>query len=367
LGELIEWIAEPKKFKEKVHGEADNLSDEVIRHQAYVMLKMFLFYRNVDATGELASKIPDRELLEGYLVDALEIKNIRNVKVSFRLLKVVEEDGKPVEAGALKYDVIFEKIGEHRHIFPDAVVDQCMNSPEENYLEYKGRKYRMYPIECVNFKEVEMTVPGFEYDAKIGKPIERKKIVRAFIYSGDGRLIHSKDVNSIISSLLRGKTISDQNRWALVFQSEEDKQAFSNFIYGMSAFSAVKVEDLDENRKISKKGQNLLVSSATTPVFKQQQLFAAAVDVVMAEKTIHGLNQKTARLETQVSTLAGKLIGDVSKFSKSSHKRYRAVRAWETMWRFVFPATIYGREYWKLMKQGYDYGFIEQEKKSSES
>ncbi|MBD3269934.1 hypothetical protein GF376_00230 [Candidatus Peregrinibacteria bacterium] len=362
---LFKWMAYPETFRSylaerQFEGEQE-IPDEKIRHECLVMMKMFMFYRKTLTMRSLETKAEEREDLEAKMEMALKIEDVKDVKVRFRILEPVDSKGRSLNPKSPEYKIVFDEINSHKDSFSDDrnIAKKLMSEHCEELVEYKRKKYKLYPIEekqC--FKEVTMSVPDVSRTENFGNIIKKIKVL---IYSGSNqRFVNSKDLGSVILSLMRGKKISDLNRWGLVFENQEDKDAFVDFVYGIGAFGVVKVDDSDERRKIMKDIQPFFTSS-TSKYFKSKQSFAGSFDVGMMEKHQDGLKYREMNFESQISTLSDKLIADVSIYTISSHERYRAKRAWERMWNVFFPSRIYGMKYWLLKRKGYDYKFNDAE------
>ncbi len=366
-------LQEYDKIKKRLD-EYSRIPLRVIRHQAGMMLQLFLFDEEILASKEIDDQVRDREQLDMYMKSALEITNERPTHIRFRFMlkvgpddqpiwekKVVDgKDGKKSTVETLSTNLVFEADGlnNYRCKLPKDHVRSLMKDESKTRHVHQGEVYRVYPIETVSLMEADLKFTYFEAVDKGGNPILEKKTkqMRALIYTGDKKKVHPKPETSLLGSKLRGKVTSDTNRMAFIFADEADEQAFLDFFYSRNALNVVKIDHPQEGRRVVKNGSDHAQINTTTN-FKLHQTFAGAVKVKLSELVRGGVRKHDALLEIMTSGLEDKLLGDLSIHSPSAHRLYRASRSWDTMWKLLFPVSVYGQKYAEMKRLGLDHGF----------
>jgi hypothetical protein len=243
--------------------------------------------------------------------------------------------------------------------FSDESVAALLAEDAPVFWEEEGRKYEVMPVEEFKVKEMEVNFNYFTLNEK-GK-YERVEVkgMKILIYAGDSNIVHNKNEVPRLISLMRGKQITDDNRMTFIAKNSEDAKVLVDYIYHICGLNVNKIDHPGEKRFIAKAGQNVKRNDVSK-AFKDKQPFAASFLIPLPEVGSGGgvMKKELANLEFQFFITIDNILRDgVSSHSKSSHKRYRTKRVWDLMWQMIFPPSVYGEEYWRLMMMGYDYGY----------
>lgn len=356
LPKLLEWFVSPHVFKEDCPGY-DNLPNDQIAYACAAFLRDFLRLTDQMSKKSFIEVEKKRDLVQNKIIETLDIQFIDDVDVKFRDLRAIDVEGHPIDSE--DYDAVIdptsieEFLSGQDHLF----ARHLLMSPNLVAVNKEGKHYRIYAQESKKFKLAEMTIPIMPLDAKKRTFSPREHIkVRVLIYSGDDHYIHVKEALTRILTMDRGKKGTDDLRWLLCFPDEYSLRVFKEYMYSHSPTTTIKVEDLEENRKFSKKAKTRN-NAASTESFKKFQDFKIVREINVAEPSENGTLQRTGVvLETQAyMVLKNLLTGSLSEYTEQSHDRYRAQRAWPLLFSRYFPPYIFGDRYKAFDKQGYDY------------
>lgn len=379
LAKLLEWFYSPEVFKKEFPAYG-KLPDDQITFACSAFLRDFLRVSKKLSNKQFKEAEQRRDILEKYMRKTLEIRDIAQLTIKFRLLEELGPNGQPLEKKS--YEVVYNDrlLGQFANGLNSGLAKIAMHSSDD-VIHYGGKIYRLYPQEFKDFKKVRMKVPDMpmvedKSDDKSKKGRKQKrylfnkrrlKEIEALIYTGDSHYIHVKDDIARLSSEDRGKEVSDENRWMLVFANDEDAVTFRNFIYSAHARNLIKADDPSERRSLSIKGRKPL-RTKNSSLFKEAQSFSISkvfsfperVEVV--EKPKYGPKVKERRLqmvdtllETQCQNLRALLIYNLTDYSVTSHNSYRSERAWPLLFNLYFPPEYFGDEFKDFQVQGFKY------------
>lgn len=342
IGDLFEWTACPESFMKKHPQYRRKYSYKIIQFQCRRMMEMLLLYRKYAFREDVKNAEGDRDTLRDQLSLDLQIRNPVEKEVTFRIrAKVDKSTLQPT--GDDPYEVV--KDPTKLDSFPDKDHTDYEPGPDgEGGTD--GIWYRYYPVETKSFIEVEMSIP-------IGKKGERKT-GKVLIYSGDGKLIHCKSIQSYISSILRGKEPSDLLRWMIVTDDKEMSGALRHYLYeNYSTGNFEVIKDNAENRELRKK--QATIRSEKSQQFKEGRLYSGALYATVPMKNgENGPDHKHIGFETQIQEREAMLIAN-SHYTTQSHDRvYTPEREFRNIFRYLFPPIIYGQRYADYLMQGYD-------------
>lgn len=355
LVQLMEWFVYPDSFK-KEFPRYSYMSDGQVAFACSALLRDFLRIFEEFSREEFVKAENQRDMIEEEIIETLDIKKIRDVEISFRIMEELDDRGARVDPKQYMVVVKNEHLEEFVGDQDETLTRKLFNSPTLVQVEHNGVNYHVCSEEKKKFKLVEMTIPIIDLDRSEGAFLIRKMVtVRALIYSGDDHYIHLKEDLTMIMSMDRGKPVTDVHRWLLSFPDADSLRAFKTFIYGRNPKSVITAEDLEENRNFSLK-KKVKKSVSSTEFFKKSQDFKITNEVSLAEPLADGrLLIVRSPLETQAVTLPNLLIGNLSKFTEGAHDLYRAERAWPLLFDYYFPPEYFGDAYKKFERQGYDF------------
>lgn len=380
LAKLLEWFYSPKTFKETYRNYRD-IPDDQIAYACSAFLRDFLRVSKKLSNKQFREAEQRRDFLEKYMKKTLDIRTVSQIQVRFKLLEELDAQGKPL--AKRQYEVAYDDrgLGQFANGM-DRQMTKAVMSSDEPIIEYNGKKYLLYPAETKDFKKVKMQIPdmpmveesppkGRAKDAvkKRRRLFNKRRLrdVEALIYTGDSHYIHVKDDIARLSSEDRGKEVSDENRWMLVFSSDEDAIAFRNYIYSAHARNLIKADDPAERRSLSIKGRKPVRTKNST-LFKEAQSFSISkvfsfpqrVEVIERDDQGNKVEKKRLQmvdtlLETQCQNLRALLIYNLTDYSVTSHNSYRSERAWPLLFSLYFPPEYFGDKYKNLQVQGFKY------------
>jgi hypothetical protein len=373
IAKIIAWMVYPEQFKAKFP-QYSHVPEKIIAHQAMVMFKEMLFISKRVVSPEYVLVYNKREMLERDRKKVLNLQDIKAFGVKYRLLREIVPNGdKP------KFRVAFERkdVGkfikkDHEQMVPEEVAERVMNDQEQDRVEIDGKVYEVFPIEMGKFKKVKITLslnaqlknrrslhPEEVKALRKGSGAQEKYEMEVLIYNGDSHYIHVKDEIARLLSESRGKEVSDENRWLLVFANEQNEEMFKRFESQNNARKIISWEDSKNNTFISTKSKKSSRVGSSKD-FKSNQSFKITKEYDFPDKQLvlgedGKLTEKpmvtSAVLETQGQTLENLFIYNISDYSPSSHSTYRAKRAWSLM-PYYFNPQVWGDGFQKVIDQG---------------
>lgn len=356
---LLEWFHNPKLFIETFPKYKHTPLDQ-ITFACSAFLRDFLRISKKLSNKNFIEASERRDILEKYIKKILKIKDLKNIDINFYLLEEVSDDEQLLDKP--HYEVVFDDRDIQQFALNnDNKISLDSIKPEQKFLDINGKKFLIHPKESKQFKKIRLEIPFIpvvesKYKKKKNK-FGRKdyKYVEALIYSGDAHYIHVKDELARIVSEDRGKEVSDENRWMLVFSNADDLNIFREFIYSNHARNLIKADDPSEGRNISTK--NFIPKrSKSSSKFKQTQEFSIAKTFSFPEKLKDGKIQMVdTMLETQCQNLRSLLIYNLSDYSNTSHHSYRSARAWPLLFNLYFPPEYFGDKFKDFERQGFNY------------
>ncbi len=358
LATLLEWFHNPKLFVDTFPKYKDTPLDQ-ITFACSAFLRDFLKISKKLSNKKFIEATERRDILEKYIKKILKIKDLSEVDVDFYLLEEVSEDGQLLEKP--NYEVIFDDKNIQQFSLNDnnkVGLDSIQSG--QKFLDMNGKNFLIHPKESKHFKKVRLEIPFIPIVESTHKKKKNKfgrkdyKYIEALIYTGDTHYIHVKDEIARIVSEDRGKEVSDENRWMLVFSNADDLNVFREFLYSNHARDLIKADDPAEYRNISTK--NFVPKrSKSSSKFKQTQEFSIAKIFSFPEKLKDGKIQMVdTMLETQCQNLRSLLIYNLSDYSNTSHHSYRSSRAWPLLFNLYFPPEYFGDKFKDFERQGFN-------------
>lgn len=362
ISQLLQWFVDPTSFKRQFSGHAD-MPNEQIGYICAMWLRDFMCTMDRMSEKEFVEAERRRNLLETDMKESLKLKVLKNVEVQFRILEELDDKGssysKPryrvaINASGLKG--FFEEQDEELN-------QEVLARPDLKFVNWDGKKYKVYPVEQKKFKKVRMTIPVLP----MGKGVDLRKrpkpvVTEALIYSGDNHFIHVKEELTRLISQDRGKEVTDESRWMLSFADPVGQEAFKSFLLDRNPQGLIKAEDSEEGRFISNKISQKAHGAESTKIFKEGQDFAHTLKMSYASEMPRELLPETggpvfhtekAMLETQCHNLSKLFISNLSKYTIASHDDYRAQRAWPLLFNNYFPPEFFGDQFKEFQNQGY--------------
>jgi hypothetical protein len=341
LKELLKWIVKPAEFIKK-HPKYKDTPYKIISQQARTMIMLLFFYRRYIFEEKFRSIDQKRVLLEDHFVKMLNIRKPQKRLLSFRV--AVEIDRQTLSPVLLKNEK-GNPVPKYR-ILRDQTL---LNNDKEHEIirEIDGKIMQIFPVETKEFQAVKVDIPN----SKDGKILS----TTIYVYSGDGKLIHCKQPESYISSLLRGKEPTDLLRWMIVTNSQEDNDALRGFLYeNYSTGHFESIKDNLENRNLSRK-KSIKTKTKGSQMLSGERGFAGSMYAMIPNLDKSGaVDHNFIGFETQIYDLETMLIYNLSDYTASSHRRvYTPEREFENMFKYLFPPIIYGRKFAEYKRAGF--------------
>ncbi len=357
FSKLLEWFNAPQTFKSEFP-KYEHWPDDQITFACSAFVRDFLRVSKRLSDRNFKEATNRRDLIEKYMKKTLNIKSQESVDINFKLLEEVDEYGLPVKSQS--YEIVYDSLeikdfvnGVDRELQKEAF------STDQDTITYRGKIYKVYPTEMKRFKKVVMKIPSMSLKDADSKDharfFSKKKLheVQALIYTGDDHYIHVKDDIARLSSEDRGKEISDENRWMLVFADNKDVDIFREYIYSTHARNLIKADDPSEGRFLTVKGKVPTRSNNSSKFKKTQQVSISKVFSFPHRAEDGSLQMIDTMLETQCQSLQDLLVYNLSDFSSTSHRSYRSERAWPLLFSLYFPPEYFGDWFKKIQNEGF--------------
>lgn len=358
---LFDWIVSPAAFKERYPKYAA-MSDVQIGFAVATFLRDMLRISKKFNDAEFLQAAGNRDLLEDVVVKGeLEVVDITKFDINFKLLEELSVNGQSLTKRRFHPIAILQEGLEAFQAQFNPALTVFFNNTDGDVVEHNKVKYRVGSLEEKHFKLVELSVPLMRESSINGgrtvfNNIEKKKI-RVLVYTGDEHYIHVKSPMSRLVSEERGKQVTDDVRWTLVFATEEDFEVFKEWVYSFNSTDFIKINDTKEGRDINHKVNGVKQHrSRGSAKFKENQSLVVVkkFNIVIGNAVQDGgqvLVTRGVSLETQCDGLASLLIA-LSDYSDVSHSKYRAERNWPILFGYYFPPAYWGNLYQDLYKQG---------------
>ncbi|MBU0667750.1 phage antirepressor N-terminal domain-containing protein [Patescibacteria group bacterium] len=365
LRKLLIWLAYPNKFreelKEKVEGDPKykETPDQIIRHQILMRLILLHFYREHAFEEKFRVAQGDRKLVEDHLIGAMEMKNLTEVCIGFRIRMEIDPDTQEPVMYPVEYPDGTVNMEPHYEILDKLELkhQQYFNESQDTtrqtiIVKENGKSYKIFPLEEKKFIEAKVSSPGTD---KRGRRLKKKATV--YVYSGDKNIIHAKGLQSYLSSILRGKKPSDLLRWAVATTKEKDAAAIRRAIYDRyyTSGNVTTIDDSAEDRHINNKPTQKGIKSTSTNTFRKKRYFDGSVSWISVERDKNGMFvHRPIVFETMILDMATMLIYYLSDHTVTSHSRvYTPEREFDSLFKFFFPPALYGKEYAVHKIQGF--------------
>lgn len=353
IEELYEWLIDPAVFKQRYPYYA-NFSSASIRHFASLMLRLTLFHRKHISEDDIKTDIVNQKYLTTYLKEDLKIKELGEETIKYRVRYPLNEETQNGNGEADKAkEIVVDK-----HIIN--------RDPGSHFkaLDSSGNEYFYYPVETKNFKRVEIEI---SYKDQKTNTFKRKKM-QVLIYCGDNNLIHRKDWESMLVSILRGKQIKDRLRTTILVDNDEDADLLREVIYEkFTAGGVAGVEDYAEGRD-----KNHTRAKGSEDFAKGRVLSISCYAMVPVEETIdendplyHSKRKKIGekvvrerKINFELQVLKrDKLLLSASNYTGQSHENaYKPQRTFDNvLFKYFFPIWLHGRTMAQYKKQGFAY------------
>lgn len=362
LAKLMEWLVYKDAFKKDFPDYA-KVPNKIIHHQCLMMLKDFGFVSKRISTEEFARVVERRDVLEGYQVDKLQIRNTRNVIVRYRLMEELGEDGNCKKSDD-RYKVVYDgtKLEGFDMAQDKDLARRLMAAPDQHIIEYQGKKYFVHSIEEAKFRRVKMRVKNMQKSPTTKLLVKVVRLMEVLIYAGRNQYIHVKDELTRLLSETRGKEVSDENRWLIVPANKKDSEFLKSSLLRDHAREIIKVDDKQAGVTITTKKTPKIPRTESSELFKNNQSWTVAKKYSWPDKkrgTAHkakfdprDMIRYDAVLETQSQNLEDLLIYNISDYAPSSHTVYRVERAWKLL-NIYFNPQVWGDKYRKYFKRGH--------------
>ncbi|MEZ4086829.1 MAG: hypothetical protein R3B71_00580 [Candidatus Gracilibacteria bacterium] len=339
--DLFRWMAAPEDFMEEYPQYQRKYNYKIVRFQCRRMLEMLLLYRRYAFREDVKKAEENRRILKEQMVDDLQIKNAQEHIETYRVR--VKVDSATLQPGENpQYEVVRD--------------DSALSvNPNSEYTDYEpgpegegasdGSWYRYYPVENKVFQEADVSIPTGDGGRKEGK---------VYIYSGDGKTIHSKGLSSYVSSILRGKKPTDLLRWMIVTDDKEMSDALRNHLYeNYSTGNYVVIKDNAEGRKMTRKKDP--GTTGNSEKFRQSRLYSASLYATVPLKNgPEGHEHSHIGFEIQIQELEKMLIANSHHTIQSHDRVYTPEREFGNIFQYLFPPALYGQRYADYWLQGFD-------------
>ncbi len=311
IEQLLDWSVRPihllssltpERHEELVkrHGRTNVL--KVISHEASMILKYLLVVRNCANARDVQNRERDREEIEEFFIELLQMGDINKADVKTISFRVKEKNN-----GEPKYDLVS---GE----------SALAGNPGEKIAKEDGTV--LHELENKNFYQTQITIPANE----------GPKTIPVYVYANEKKqLFHTKDLQSIVSNFIReGKDqpdFTDLVRTSIIPVNPDDYEVVREYFAKNFMTDGKQQNNFDQQKEHK---------SSAFPVHKRANLSG----YVVGKKTQTRLNFEV----TVVQNIKDFLLYSVSDNTESSYRKYRARREAPTVDNILHPAAVYGSQ-----------------------
>lgn len=365
--DLIQWLGDPRVFLKTLSKE--ELSDlkrkypaqrlmRIVAHQVELMLKSLIIRRRHVYGPEYDLAPANKILLDQHILDLFAISpdEIKEVQVVFRVGCQIDDEGTPVMDGDGDpiYDVVYAEETEIKNE-PLLQTDNDEITQKED-----GTKWKWLPIEhSEKFAKAKGKVRDYE---------KATEFETEFLFylgkspANSNGIVDKKSENSLFSNVFRdGENPTDILRFAMCIKEKDKRDLAKNMIVRNNhMINPVGVKDHDSGRERKKPKlliRELLEQRKRSKNRKRNFAFQdkarafsfSGFGLVPGQKVRKILGDNT--LGPRQIHFEAKIFGEemftywLSKNGPSSHEAYRQNRDREIMERYLFPATVYGKDF----------------------